>query len=126
LSAWSGAADRHAVTDTAASILGHRRCVSCGGGGAGPPVREIAQIHPSRSGVTRIRGTGDEFRVRRPERAPDGMEAAIKPFLKALSVLALGMTMAGCAATGTPPSTVASPYGPNVAPIDTTGNYGAR
>jgi hypothetical protein len=54
------------------------------------------------------------------------MEAAIKPFLKALSVLALGLTMAGCAATGTAPSTGASPYGPNVAPIDTTGNYGAR
>lgn len=39
-------------------------------------------------------------------------------FLKALSALALGLSLAGCVP--------AEPPYPNVAPIDTTGNYGAR
>ena len=39
-------------------------------------------------------------------------------FLKALSALALALSIAGCV-------TAEPPY-PNVAPIDTTGNYGAR
>jgi hypothetical protein len=39
-------------------------------------------------------------------------------FLKALSALALGLSIAGCAAT--------QPSYPNIVPIDTTGNYGAR
>lgn len=38
-------------------------------------------------------------------------------FLKALSALALGLFLAGCAP--------AEPPYPNVVPIDTTGNYGA-
>jgi hypothetical protein len=43
------------------------------------------------------------------------------PFLKVLSALALGLSVAGCA-----PTTQETPYGPNVVPIDTTGNFGAR
>jgi len=39
-------------------------------------------------------------------------------FLKALSALALGLSLAGCVPA-------VAPY-PNVVPIDTTGNYGAR
>ncbi len=39
-------------------------------------------------------------------------------FFKALSALALGLSIAGCVTTE-------PPY-PNVVPIDTTGNYGAR
>jgi hypothetical protein len=42
------------------------------------------------------------------------------PFLKTLSVLALGLSISGCV------STRQTPYGPNVVPIDTTGNFGAR
>jgi hypothetical protein len=40
------------------------------------------------------------------------------PFLKALSALALGLSIVGCVATQ-------PPY-PNVARIDKTGNFGAR
>jgi hypothetical protein len=39
-------------------------------------------------------------------------------FLKALSALALGLSIAGCVP--------AQPPYPNVVPIDTTGNYGAH
>jgi len=39
-------------------------------------------------------------------------------FLKTLSVLALGLSIAGCVTS--------QPSYPNVAPIDTTGNFGAR
>jgi hypothetical protein len=42
------------------------------------------------------------------------------PCLKTLSVLALGLAIAGCV------TTQETPYGPNVVPIDTTGNFGAR
>jgi hypothetical protein len=42
------------------------------------------------------------------------------PFLKALTLLALGLSIAGCVTTRQ------TPYGPNVVPIDTTGNFGAR
>jgi hypothetical protein len=44
----------------------------------------------------------------------------MRPFLKTLSVLALGLSIAGCV------TTQEAPYGQNVVPIDTTGNYGAR
>jgi hypothetical protein len=44
----------------------------------------------------------------------------MRSFLKALSVLTLGILVAGCVATQQ------TPYGPNVIPIDTTGNFGAR
>jgi hypothetical protein len=44
----------------------------------------------------------------------------MRSFLKTLSVLALGVWIAGCV------STRETPYGPNVVPIDTTGNFGAR
>jgi len=40
------------------------------------------------------------------------------PFLKRLSVFALGLSIAGCV-------TAEPPY-PNVVPIDKTGNFGAR
>jgi hypothetical protein len=43
----------------------------------------------------------------------------IARLLKALSALALGLSIAGCAPAQAPPY-------PNVVPIDTTGNYGAR
>ena len=46
------------------------------------------------------------------------MGARTHTFFKALSALALGLSVAGCV-------TAQPPY-PNVAPIDTTGNYGAR
>ena len=46
------------------------------------------------------------------------MGASMRPFLKTLSVFALGLFVAGCV-------TPQPPY-PNVAPIDTTGNFGAR
>ena len=46
------------------------------------------------------------------------MGQATYAFLKALSALALGLSVAGCV-------TAQPPY-PNVVPIDTTGNYGAR
>jgi hypothetical protein len=39
-------------------------------------------------------------------------------FLKTFSALALGLSIAGCV--------TAEPYYPNIVPIDTTGNYGAR
>ncbi len=42
----------------------------------------------------------------------------MRPFLKILSLLALCLSIAGCVTTQ-------PPY-PNVVPIDTTGNYGAR
>ena len=42
----------------------------------------------------------------------------MRPFLKTLSVLALGLSIAGCLPTQ-------PPY-PNVVPIDTTGNFGAH
>jgi hypothetical protein len=48
------------------------------------------------------------------------MGATMNPFLKTLSVLALGLSIAGCV------TTQETPYGPNVVPIDTTGNFGAR
>ncbi len=44
----------------------------------------------------------------------------MRQFFKTLSVLALGLSIAGCVATQD------APYGPNVVPIDTTGNFGAR
>ncbi len=47
----------------------------------------------------------------------DGVRAT-HTFLKALSALALGLSLAGCVP--------AQPPYPNVIPIDTTGNYGAR
>jgi len=40
----------------------------------------------------------------------------MRPFLIALSALALGLVLAGCMP--------AQPPYPNVAPIDTTGNFG--
>jgi hypothetical protein len=43
---------------------------------------------------------------------------AMRRFLKALSALALGLSIAGCVAT--------QPTYPNVVPIDKTGNFGAR
>ena len=46
------------------------------------------------------------------------MGQATYAFFKALSALALGLSVAGCV-------TAQPPY-PNVVPIDTTGNYGAR
>ena len=46
------------------------------------------------------------------------MGAFMHPFLKTVSVLALGLSIAGCVTTR-------PPY-PNVVPIDTTGNFGAR
>ncbi|MBV8103481.1 MAG: hypothetical protein JO223_02445 [Hyphomicrobiales bacterium] len=46
--------------------------------------------------------------------------ATIAPFLKTLTVLALGLSIAGCV------TIQGTPYGPNVVPIDTTGNFGAR
>jgi hypothetical protein len=46
------------------------------------------------------------------------VRAIMVPFLKTLSALALGLSVAGCAA--------AQPTYPNVVPIDTTGNFGAR
>ena len=46
------------------------------------------------------------------------MGARTHTFFKALSALALGLSVAGCV-------TAQPPY-PNVVPIDTTGNYGAR
>ena len=48
------------------------------------------------------------------------MGATMAALLKTLSVLALGLAIAGCV------TTKETPYGPNVVPIDTTGNYGAR
>ncbi len=45
------------------------------------------------------------------------MRQATYAFLKALSALALVLSIAGCAP--------AEPPYPNVVPIDTTGNYGA-
>ena len=42
----------------------------------------------------------------------------VVPFLKTLSALALGLSVAACV-------TSEPPY-PNVAPIDKTGNFGAR
>jgi len=44
--------------------------------------------------------------------------ATMRPFLKTLAVLALGLSIAGCVPTQ-------PPY-PNVVPIDTTGNFGAH
>jgi hypothetical protein len=54
----------------------------------------------------------------RLENLSDWKGAAIRWFLKILPALLLGLSIAGCA----PPQ---PPY-PNVAPIDTTGNFGAR
>jgi hypothetical protein len=48
------------------------------------------------------------------------MGATMAALLKTLSALALGLAIAGCV------TTKETPYGPNVVPIDTTGNYGAR
>jgi len=42
----------------------------------------------------------------------------MRPFLKALWALALVLSIVGCVTT--------EPRYPNVVPIDTTGNYGAR
>jgi hypothetical protein len=44
--------------------------------------------------------------------------AILYPFFKILSALALGLSISGCVTAG-------PPY-PNVVPIDTTGNFGAR
>jgi hypothetical protein len=44
--------------------------------------------------------------------------ALLYPFLKIVSALALGLSISGCVTAG-------PPY-PNVVPIDTTGNFGAR
>jgi hypothetical protein len=44
--------------------------------------------------------------------------ALLYPFLKILSALALGLSISGCVTAG-------PPY-PNLVPIDTTGNFGAR
>jgi hypothetical protein len=44
--------------------------------------------------------------------------SAMRSFLKILSALALGLSLAGCL-------TAEPPY-PNVVPIDKTGNFGAR
>lgn len=49
---------------------------------------------------------------------PMSMKPATSAFLKAVLALALGLCAAGCVQPK-------PPY-PNVAPIDTTGNYGAR
>jgi hypothetical protein len=48
------------------------------------------------------------------------MGATMYRFLKTLSVLALGLSIAGCVTTQEKQLT------PNVVPIDTTGNFGAR
>ena len=48
----------------------------------------------------------------------DQARTVLVAFLKALSALALGLSIAGCIANQ-------QSY-PNVVPIDTTGNYGAR
>ena len=48
------------------------------------------------------------------------MGATMYRFLKALSMLALGLSIAGCVATQEKQLT------PNVVAIDTTGNFGAR
>jgi hypothetical protein len=48
------------------------------------------------------------------------MGATMYRFLKALSVLALGLSIAGCVPTQEKQLT------PNVVPIDATGNFGAR
>jgi Ni,Fe-hydrogenase III small subunit len=48
------------------------------------------------------------------------MGATMYQFLKTLSVLALGLSIAGCVTTQEKQLT------PNVVPIDTTGNFGAR
>ena len=48
------------------------------------------------------------------------MGATMAALLKTLSAVALALSIAGCV------TTKESPYGPNVVPIDTTGNFGAR
>jgi len=57
-----------------------------------------------------------QARVRR--RRPFEWRLATRPFLKTPAALAMALSMSGCV-------TVQPPY-PNVAPIDTSGNYGAR